>query len=439
MNLELKRETQDFIDAENAIMLTMVNNYKEFVVLLEYTNKAFFKLKENKYIFNAMNKLFGQGKSWDLVSICVLLPKVKKHLLYVNMFEENQKDTYSALKLIQNINETNKIENAKSKFKTYSEELNTENSDLIVNELIDNLSENKGNQKSIKQLMEDYKEWIFKTRDLVETKFSKVNKLLGGGWEKGGVHVIAGRPGQGKTALICTLINHDLKQNRKVGFISIEMSANQILTRLISNYTKIDSIKIRDFELNKQEVTQVENAVKYYTESNLVLNDSTRISGIQIFNRIKLWKIQYKIDICYIDYLGLIQTNAKDKKNEALEQNMQWIKFASKETNIPIVLLSQLNREVENRSSKYRFQLSDLRDSGSIEQDAHTVSFIVRPEFYGAETIKIGNEQINTKGLALWSFMKNREGRTGDVLLKFEGASTSFESYFEPKPEESAF
>jgi replicative DNA helicase len=273
-----------------------------------------------------------------------------------------------------------------------------------------------------------------------------------GGLQASDLIIVAGRPGMGKTALATNIAYNIAKAHRGetradghiatvdggiVGFFSLEMSAEQLATRIIAERTGIPSSHIRrggiteaDFETIKDVSIELQTLPFYVDETG-------GLSIAQLAARARRLKRQKGLDVLVIDYIQLLQGSAR-KANESRVQEVTEIttslKALAKELNVPIVALSQLSRQVENRDDK-RPQLSDLRESGSIEQDADVVLFVFREEYYlsnkeprpgSEEHIKWQTEMALVHGKAEVIIGKQRHGPTGTVQLQFEAAVTRF-------------
>jgi replicative DNA helicase len=238
------------------------------------------------------------------------------------------------------------------------------------------------------------------------------------GWQKSDLIIIAARPSMGKTAFVLTMArNMAVEHNIPVAFFSLEMSSVQLVNRLISAETEIDSHKIRTGELSQEEWIRLENKIKNLEKAKIFIDDTPAISISALRAKARRLVAQHGVKIIIIDYLQLMTGNFSDKSPGTREQEVSAIsrslKALAKDLNIPIIALSQLNRSVETRSGTKRPQLSDLRESGAIEQDADIVIFIHRPEKYGLEPEK------GIKGLAEIIIAKHRNGEVTDIELRF--------------------
>jgi len=241
------------------------------------------------------------------------------------------------------------------------------------------------------------------------------------GFQNTDLIIIAARPAMGKTALIIDFMKDQASRNIPVGFLSLEMSSAQIIDRMLSNESKINLKQVRKGGMTHQEWQRVDNATLRMMDMPIYLCDKGGLSISEIIGIAKQWKLKHGIEILYIDYLQLV--SGTGKKNGSREQEVSEIsrrlKQLAKELNIPVIALSQLSRAVEARSDK-RPMLSDLRESGAIEQDADMIIFPFREEYY--------NDSAE-RGLCELIIAKYRNGETGKILCSFNGEIQKFTDY----------
>lgn len=251
----------------------------------------------------------------------------------------------------------------------------------------------------------------------VPSGFTSLDRITSG-WQPSDMVIIAARPSMGKTAFILSMArNMAVDHQVPVAIFSLEMSAHQLVTRLIVSETGIGSEKIRTGDLNKEEWQMLESKTAPLSEAKIFIDDTAGISITELRAKCRNLKIQHDIKLVVIDYLQLMSgpPETRNNREQEVSQISRGLKAIAKELDIPVIALSQLNRAVENRTGK-RPQLSDLRESGSIEQDADLVVFIHRPEKFGILQDDDGN---STEGLAEIIIAKHRNGAVTDVKLRF--------------------
>jgi replicative DNA helicase len=246
--------------------------------------------------------------------------------------------------------------------------------------------------------------------------------------------LIGARPGMGKTSFALNIAtNVALASNKAVCIFSLEMSAEQLVTRIISSEAMIDSYSLRTGRLDKKQWEDIAATATQLAGCNILIDDTAGITVMGM--KAKLRRVQ-NLGLVVIDYLGLMQSDKRiDNKVQEIAEISRGLKLMAKEFNIPIICCAQLSRGPESRTDK-RPMLSDLRDSGSIEQDADTVIFIYRDEYYmDAEDKK--NVDVTKAPVAEIIVAKNRHGSTGTVKLHWIGRYTTFYSIEEKHGEDA--
>ena len=223
--------------------------------------------------------------------------------------------------------------------------------------------------------------------------------------------IIAARPSIGKTALAIDLaINIAIHQQRRVGFLSLEMSSGQIVERIIANLTGISGEKLQRGDLSQEELFCVEEAGETVRESHFYICSDNQYKLNLIVNQIRLLRREDRVDVIFIDYLQLINSSTGENRQNEIADISRTLRGLASELNIPIVCLSQLSRKIEDRANKVPL-LSDLRDSGQIEQDADVILFINRKESSSNCEITVG---------------KNRHGSVFSAVLQFDPKISKF-------------
>ncbi len=258
----------------------------------------------------------------------------------------------------------------------------------------------------------------------VPSGFTKLDRMTSG-WQRSDLVIIAARPSMGKTAFVLSMArNMAVEHKRPVAIFSLEMASIQLVNRLIVSETELPSDRIRNGRLEPWEWEQLDYKIKNLVEAPIFIDDTPGISVFELRAKCRRLKNLYDVEVIIIDYLQLM-TGPSDKgsREQEVSNISRSLKGIAKELNVPIIALSQLNRSVEMRSGNKRPQLSDLRESGAIEQDADLVLFIHRPEKYGIDQDEEGN---SLKGIAEIILAKHRNGAIGDVTLKFRDEFAKF-------------
>ncbi|NCC09524.1 MAG: replicative DNA helicase [Bacteroidia bacterium] len=263
----------------------------------------------------------------------------------------------------------------------------------------------------------------------LESGYARLDKMTAG-WQNSDLIIIAARPAMGKTAFVLSMAkNIAVDYKKPVALFSLEMSNVQLVNRLISNVCEIPSEKIKSGQLAAYEWQQLDYKLKDLLDAPLYVDDTPSLSVFELRTKARRLVREHGVKVLIIDYLQLMNASgmAFGSRQEEVSTISRSLKGLAKELNIPVIALSQLNRGVENREGieGKRPQLSDLRESGAIEQDADMVCFIHRPEYYKIFQDDRGND---LRGMAEIIIAKHRNGAVGDVLLRFKGEFTRFQN-----------
>jgi replicative DNA helicase len=281
-------------------------------------------------------------------------------------------------------------------------------------------------------------------RDLVQGSFATIEKLqqskgaitgvptgfhdldeMTTGFHAGDLVVVAARPSMGKTSFVLNIAQHvGTHTSMTVGFFSLEMSKEQLFMRLLTSEARIDAHRFRTGFLNEKDYTRLSHALGTLAEARVFIDDSASIGVLEMRAKARRLKAEHGLDLLIIDYLQLMQGRGRfESRQQEVSQISRSLKGLAKELSCPIIALSQLSRAPEGRTD-HRPQLSDLRESGAIEQDADIVFFIYRPEVYNKE-----ETNPDEQGVAEIIIGKQRNGPIGSVKLSFLNQFTRFENY----------
>ncbi|WP_272148662.1 replicative DNA helicase [Tenacibaculum aiptasiae] len=258
------------------------------------------------------------------------------------------------------------------------------------------------------------------------TGFTKLDALTSG-WQPSDLIIIAARPGMGKTAFVISMAkNMAIEFNHAVAIFSLEMSSVQLITRMISSETGLTSEKLRKGNLEPHEWEQLNVKVKRLSDSPIFIDDTPALSIFDLRAKARRLVSQHNVRILIIDYLQLMTAGgAGGNREQEISTISRNLKALAKELNVPVIALSQLSRAVETRGGSKRPLLSDLRESGAIEQDADIVSFIFRPEYYGM-TEWDDDDHSPCEGQGEFIVAKHRNGGLDNIRLKFTGHLAKF-------------
>lgn len=270
----------------------------------------------------------------------------------------------------------------------------------------------------------------------IPSGFSKLDRVTSG-WQKSDLVIIAARPGMGKTAFIVSALrNAAVDFNYPVAIFSLEMASLQLVNRLISAEAELEGEKIKKGNLAEFEWQQLVHKTNRLSTAPIFIDDTPALSILELRAKCRRLKAEHNIQMVVVDYLQLMKGEVGGNREQEIASISRALKGVAKELNIPVIALSQLSRGVETRGGDKRPQLSDLRESGSIEQDADIVMFLYRPEYY---KITVDEEGMPTQGLAEVIIAKHRNGSLENVKLKFIGKYTKFADFDGPVGNENPF
>ena len=430
------------IEVEEAVLGALMLERDAYVTVADYIDTDSFYKEEHRKIFDAIKALSANEKPVDLLM-------VTQELKDRNQLEEIGGPVYIT-QLTRRVASAAHIEfHARIIAQKFiqrelirvSTEIQSKSYDdtLDVDDLID-YSESalfqvaQGNIKKetvpIKPILNEAILQIEKAKNQKEglsgvpSGFTALDRITSG-WQKTDLIIVAARPSMGKTAFVLSMArNMAVNHQRKVALFSLEMSSIQLVTRLISSETELGSQKLKSGRLEDWEWEHLNRKISSLDKAPIFIDDTPALSVFEFRAKCRRLKMQHDIDVVIVDYLQLMTAGAdgKGSREQEVSTISRSLKAIAKELNIPILALSQLNRSVESREGK-RPQLSDLRESGAIEQDADIVTFIHRPEYYGITEDNSGNSLI---GVAEIIIAKHRNGATGDIHLSFKKELAKF-------------
>lgn len=269
----------------------------------------------------------------------------------------------------------------------------------------------------------------------VPTNLKLVDNLTNG-WQKSDLIILAGRPAMGKTSCAITFaLNPAIEHGIPVGIFSLEMSKEQLVSRMQSILSRLNVSRLVKKQLVGAEIIALEQTAKPLETAPIYIDDTAGISLIELKTKARKLVREKGVQMIVIDYLQLMRSgNRNQPREQEIGEISRGLKAIAKELNVPVIALSQLSRQVEGRGGNKKPQLSDLRESGQIEQDADMVMFCYRPEYYEIAQYEINEQEYDTNGLFLLLVAKHRNGSLGDIPLKFIHENTSIvdNPYFLP-------
>ncbi|KLT70813.1 MULTISPECIES: replicative DNA helicase [Flavobacterium] len=448
INLEKGKLPPQVLDLEEAVLGAMMIDKKGVDDVIDILQADAFYKDAHKFIFEAIVQLFTETQPIDLLTVSTQLKKNGKLDLAGGDFY--------LIQLTQKIASSAHIEfHSRIILQKYIQRSLIRISSEIIEESYDETTDvfdllDKAESKlyevtqgNIKRSSETAQSLVLQAKKRIEeiagkeglsgvaTGFEKLDQITSG-WQPSDLIIIAARPGMGKTAFVLSMArNVAIDYGHAVAVFSLEMASVQLITRLISSETGLSSEKLRTGKLEKHEWEQLSTKVKDLEKAPLFIDDSPSLSIFDLRAKCRRLASQHGIKLIIVDYLQLMTAGGNGKGGGSREQEISTIsrnlKALAKELNVPVIALSQLSRAVETRGSSKRPLLSDLRESGAIEQDADIVSFIYRPEYYKIEEWD-DDEQSPTAGQAEFIIAKHRNGSLENVRLKFLGHLGKFDN-----------
>jgi len=428
------------IEAEQAVIGSMLTDKEAVMIGIEKLKPESFYRDDNKAIFEAMVNLYSRSEPIDIVT-------VKDELESMNMFEKVGGLEYLAM-LPDKVPTTANVEKY---INIVDEKSVLRNLIKIANDIIDlgydpteDVEDvmNKAEKKIFDIAQSKDQKGYAPIKDILIDSFTKLEELynqkkhitgIPSGFSKldsrtAGFHgseliLLAARPAMGKSAFALNIAaNAAVKANVPVVIFNLEMSKDQLVNRILCSEAMVDSNKVRTGNLEEEDWNKLASIVGPLSNSNIYIDDTPGISVMEIRTKCRKLKMEKDIGLVIIDYLQLVKgsnNNRNGSREQEIAEISRSLKILAKELNVPVIALSQLSRAVEQRPD-HRPMLSDLRESGSIEQDADIVMFLYRDDFYNKESEK--------KGIAELIIAKHRAGPIGVVELAWMPSYTKFEN-----------
>lgn len=433
------------IDLEEAVLGALMLDQNAAASVIDILKKEAFYKESHQLIFSAIYSLFGKSEPIDILTVTNELKSTGEL--------ELAGGAYTITQLTNRVASSANIEfHSRIIVEKYMQrELISISSEIIkdafedttdVFELLDRAESNlftiseknfRREYASMQTLVREAVQDIEKAKDPdsefrgIPSGFTDLDRITAG-WQKSDLIILAARPGMGKTAFVLSMArNIAVDFNIPVAFFSLEMSSVQLATRLISSETQLPSDKLKKGNLKDYEWEQLNSKISGLVDAPLYIDDTPALSIFELRAKCRRLKAQHGIKMIVIDYIQLMSAGGdKGNREQEISTISRSLKSLAKELDVPVITLSQLNRSVETRGGSKRPLLSDLRESGAIEQDADLVLFIYRPEYYKIYEDDDGN---STEGMAEILIAKHRNGALADVKLQFVAEFARFNDY----------
>ena len=434
--MELAKIPPHDIDAEQAVLGSMLTDKDAVNAAIETLKDDAFYREDNRAIYQAIVNLYSKSEPIDIITLKDELESMDKFeqvggFEYLASLPDKVPTTANVQKYIKIVEEKSILRNL---IKTANEIIELGYSPTEdVEDIMD------GAEKKIFDIMQSKNQKGYTPiKDVLVESFTKLEELYNRkqhitgvptgfaelDYKTAGLHgseliLVAARPAMGKTAFALNLAtNAALRGNAPVAIFSLEMSKDQLVNRILCSEAMVDSNKVRTGKLGEDDWVKLAGAIGPLSEAEMYIDDTPGISVMEIRTKCRKLKMEKNIGLVVIDYLQLVQGNKRTASREQeISEISRSLKILAKEINVPVIALSQLSRAVEQRPD-HRPMLSDLRESGAIEQDADIVMFLYRDDYYNKESEK--------KDIAEVIIAKQRGGQTGTVELLWMGQYTKF-------------
>jgi len=435
---ELERIPPQNIEAEMAVLGSMMIDEEAINHAIEIIDENCFYKTAHKEIFDCIVQLFGRNKAVDLITLSEELKKNQKldqigGVSYLTMLA-------NAVPTAANVLHYSRIVKEKSILRA------------LINHATQIVAESFDSDTNVDEVLDKAERLIFEIsdrriegsfipiKDVIRSSIETIDRLYQqkahvtgvptgfidfdiktAGLQNSDLIIIAGRPSMGKSAFAISMAEYmGVEDNYPVAFFSLEMSKEQLVQRLLCSHAHIDAHKVRTGHLSSSDWPKLTAAAGKLSEAPIFIDDTPAISIMELRAKARRLKAHHDIKIMFLDYMQLMRGAARsENRQQEISEISRSLKALARELNIPVVAISQLSRAVESRSD-HRPQLSDLRESGAIEQDADVVVLLLREEYY--------NPTPDNKGLAEIIVAKQRNGPTGSMKLSFIREFARFEN-----------
>lgn len=435
---KIQRIPPQNIDAEEAILGAILTNPICFTKIADMIKPQSFYKPANKYIFEAIVELFTKNHAIDIVTVSEKLNESDKLEMiggraYINDLALNAITTANIeyyARIVQEKAIKRELINAGSEIVEMAYD-NTTTEETLDNaeKLIFNIAQ----QKTSSDLV-SVKDLVLTSYEQISYRYEHRGELTGvptgfydfdnmtSGLQKSDLIILAARPSMGKTALALNIAqNVALKAKKTVAIFSLEMSKEQLVQRMLCSEAEVDTQKLKTGNMQSTDWEKLTTAMNHFADAPLYIDDRPGATVMDVRAKCRRLAMEKKeIGLIVIDYLQLMEASGKEDRTQQISGISRGLKGLARELNVPVIALSQLSRAVESRPDK-RPMMSDLRESGAIEQDADIIMFIYRDEYYN-------KEDTENRGKAEVIVAKHRNGAVGSIDLLFQGAITKFKN-----------
>ena len=448
MDIENTKLPPHSVDSEQSVLGGLLLHNQAWDRVVDILNTNDFYQASHRIIYDAIVTLLEHDKPADILTVKEQVIKTHSEesiggFVYLAQIADNTPSVSNIEAYAKHVRELSVYrqlitigrEIADTAFQPKNIEVNEllDLSEKKIFEIAEQVIRNKQDITNIKDIIKDVVNSVHEMQEKkglkgTETGFSQLDKLTSG-LQNGDLVIIAGRPSMGKTALSMNIVEHvAIHNSTPVAVFSLEMPTEQLVLRMISSFGRIDASKLRDGDMTEVDWNSFNHAVRAFEENTILLDETPSITPTEIRAKCRRLKRQYPdLGLIMVDYLQLMTVHGKaENRVQEISEISRSLKALAKEINVPVIAISQLNRGVESRTKtgKGRMpQMADLRESGSIEQDADLIGFIYRDEQYHDDAYT-NPEEVGKADLRI---AKHRNGPTGNIKLAFIGQYARFE------------
>jgi replicative DNA helicase len=448
MDIENTKLPPHSVDSEQSVLGGLLLHNQAWDRVVDILNTNDFYQASHRIIYDAIVTLLEHDKPADILTVKEQVIKTHSEesiggFVYLAQIADNTPSVSNIEAYAKHVRELSVFrqlisigrEIADTAFQPKNIEVNEllDLSEKKIFEIAEQVIRNKQDVTNIKDIIKDVVNSVHEMQEKkglkgTETGFSQLDKLTSG-LQNGDLVIIAGRPSMGKTALSMNIVEHVAIHNSiPVAVFSLEMPTEQLVLRMISSFGRIDASKLRDGDMTEVDWNSFNHAVRAFEENTILLDETPSITPTEVRAKCRRLKRQYPdLGLIMVDYLQLMTVHGKaENRVQEISEISRSLKALAKEINVPVIAISQLNRGVESRTKtgKGRMpQMADLRESGSIEQDADLIGFIYRDEQYHDDAYT-NPEEVGKADLRI---AKHRNGPTGNIKLAFIGQYARFE------------
>ncbi len=448
MDIENTKLPPHSVDSEQSVLGGLLLHNQAWDRVVDILNTNDFYQASHRIIYDAIVTLLEHDKPADILTVKEQVIKTHSEesiggFVYLAQIADNTPSVSNIEAYAKHVRELSVYrqlitigrEIADTAFQPKNIEVNEllDLSEKKIFEIAEQVIRNKQDVTNIKDIIKDVVNSVHEMQEKkglkgTETGFSQLDKLTSG-LQNGDLVIIAGRPSMGKTALSMNIVEHVAIHNSiPVAVFSLEMPTEQLVLRMISSFGRIDASKLRDGDMTEVDWNSFNHAVRAFEENTILLDETPSITPTEVRAKCRRLKRQYPdLGLIMVDYLQLMTVHGKaENRVQEISEISRSLKALAKEINVPVIAISQLNRGVESRTKtgKGRMpQMADLRESGSIEQDADLIGFIYRDEQYHDDAYT-NPEEVGKADLRI---AKHRNGPTGNIKLAFIGQYARFE------------